>query len=63
MNWRLSDGDNPVVGPVFGEVVVLATPAIRAADDLSGKVVIDCTNPVKPDFSGLALGFSTSGAE
>ncbi|HEY1379851.1 MAG TPA: NAD(P)-binding domain-containing protein, partial [Gemmataceae bacterium] len=53
----------------FGEVVVLATPwpateaAVRSAGDLAGKAVIDCTNPLKPDFSGLALGFSTSGAE
>src|SRR5205823_13304612 len=51
----------------FGEVVVLATPwqgteaAVKQAGDLSGKVVIDCTNPLKPDFSALALGFSTSG--
>ena len=53
----------------FGEVVVLATPwqgteaAIKQAGDLSSKVVIDCTNPLQPDFSALALGFSTSGAE
>jgi NADPH-dependent F420 reductase len=53
----------------FGQVVVLATPwptaeaAIKQAGDLSGKVLIDCTNPLKSDFSGLALGFSTSGAE
>jgi 8-hydroxy-5-deazaflavin:NADPH oxidoreductase len=53
----------------FGEVVVLATPwqgteaAIRAAGGLRGKVVIDCTNPLKPDVSGLDLGFTTSGAE
>lgn len=53
----------------FGQVVVLATPwpatedAIKQAGDLSGKVVIDCTNPLKPDLSGLALGHSTSGAE
>lgn len=53
----------------FGEVVVLATPwqaaeaAVRAAGDLSGKALIDCTNPLKPDVSGLEVGFSTSGAE
>jgi 8-hydroxy-5-deazaflavin:NADPH oxidoreductase len=53
----------------FGEAVVLATPwpvteaAIREAGDLAGKVVVDCTNPLKPDFSGLALGHTTSGAE
>lgn len=53
----------------FGEVVVLATPwhateaAVRAAGDLRGKTVIDCTNPLKPDVSGLEVGFTTSGAE
>jgi 8-hydroxy-5-deazaflavin:NADPH oxidoreductase len=53
----------------FGEAVVLATPwqateaAVRQAGDLSGKVVIDCTNPLKPDVSGLEVGFGTSGAE
>src|SRR5437762_3231781 len=53
----------------FGEVVLLATPwaaaeaAVRAAGDLAGKPLIDCTNPLKPDVSGLEVGFSTSGAE
>jgi NADPH-dependent F420 reductase len=53
----------------FAEVVVLATPwqgteaAIRAAGDLRGKTVIDCTNPLKPDVLGLEVGFTTSGAE
>jgi len=51
------------------EVVLLAVPwpaaerAIRAAGDLTGKIVVDCTNPLKPDLSGLALGYSDSAAE
>ena len=53
------------------DVVALATPwpateaAINAAGDLSGKIVIDCTNPLGmgPDGLGLTLGFSTSGGE
>jgi 8-hydroxy-5-deazaflavin:NADPH oxidoreductase len=51
------------------EVVVLATPwsaaeaAIRDAGELRGKVVVDATNPLKADLSGLALGHSTSAAE
>lgn len=51
------------------DVIVLATPwpatkgAIQAAGNLAGKVVVDCTNPLKEDFSGLALGYTTSGAE
>jgi NADPH-dependent F420 reductase len=51
------------------EVVVLATPwsateaAIRDAGELRGKVVVDATNPLKADLSGLAIGHSTSAAE
>ncbi len=51
------------------EVVVLATPwggareALAAAGNLAGKVLIDATNPLKPDLSGLAVGYTTSAAE
>src|ERR1700759_1962176 len=51
------------------EIIVLATPwpgteeAVRTCGDLVGKTIIDCTNPLKPDFSGLEIGFSISGAE
>lgn len=52
-------------------VVVLATPfraakaAIGALGDVSGAIVIDCTNPVGmgPDGLHLTLGYDTSGAE
>ena len=37
--------------------------AIRAAGPMDGKILIDCTNPLKPDLSDLALGHSTSAAE
>ena len=30
---------------------------------MQGKIVLDCTNPLKPDMSGLEVGLSTSGAE
>ncbi len=59
----------PAEAAAFGEVVVLATPwpatdgAVKAAGNLAGKIVIDCTNPLKPDLSGLEIGHSTSGAE
>jgi predicted dinucleotide-binding enzyme len=52
-----------------GEVVVLSMPwkgmreAVAACGDLSGKVVIDCLNPVLPDLSGLEIGRDTSAAE
>jgi predicted dinucleotide-binding enzyme len=50
------------------EIVVLALPfdaAVEAARSLgfAGKTVIDMSNPVTPDFSGLKIGHSTSAAE
>jgi 8-hydroxy-5-deazaflavin:NADPH oxidoreductase len=51
------------------EVLVLATPydanadVIAAAGDLTGKIVIDVTNPIALDLSGLVVGHTTSGAE
>jgi 8-hydroxy-5-deazaflavin:NADPH oxidoreductase len=50
-------------------VIVLCTPwgatraAVESCGDLTGKTLIDCTNPLKADFSGLEVGFATSGAE
>ena len=44
------------------EVVVLCTPwqgtrqAVRDCGDLSGKTLIDCTNPLLSDMSGIELG-------
>jgi predicted dinucleotide-binding enzyme len=51
------------------DVVVLCTPwqgterAVADCGDLTGKIVIDCTNPLTPDFTALELGHTTSGAE
>ncbi len=51
------------------DIVVLATPweaakdALGAAGDLSGKILIDVTNPLKPDLSGLSVGHDTSAGE
>ena len=51
------------------EIVVLCTPwqstrdAVSACGDLGGKVLIDCTNPLTPDFTALEVGHTTSGAE
>ena len=53
----------------FGEVVVLATPwdaardALTNAGNLNGKILLDCTNPFKQDFSGLEIGLTTSAGE
>ena len=51
------------------EVLLVATPweaaeeALRGAGDLSGKIVIDATNPLLPNLSGLAVGCNDSAAE
>jgi len=51
------------------DVVILATAyadavtALGAAGDLSGKVVIDITNPLTADYMGLTIGHATSAAE
>lgn len=59
----------PAEAAKYGEVVVLSVPwtqaldALESAGSLKGKVLIDCTNPLKPDMSGLAVGHTTSAAE
>jgi predicted dinucleotide-binding enzyme len=51
------------------EVVVYAAPWLVAesiltnAGSLAGKVLIDCTNPLTADFTGLDLGHTTSAGE
>ncbi len=53
----------------FADVIILAVPwsavadALLATGPLTGKTVIDCTNPLLPDLSGLALGTTTSAGE
>jgi predicted dinucleotide-binding enzyme len=52
----------------FGEVILLAIPwtsveeTVRRSGNLSGKILIDPTNPLTPDLKGLALE-NTSAAE
>lgn len=51
------------------DAIVLATgydsavAALNSVGNLQGKVVIDITNPLTPDYMGLTLGHSTSAAE
>src|SRR4030095_16433111 len=51
------------------DVVVLCTPwqgtreAVAACGDLAGKVLVDCTNPLTPDFSALEVATTSAGAE
>jgi NADPH-dependent F420 reductase len=53
----------------FADVIVLAIPwmaveeTIKSAGDLSGKILIDPTNPIKADLTGLIVESSTSAAE
>lgn len=51
------------------DIVVLAVPfdaagdIIEAAGGFAGKILVDITNPMKADFSGLSIGHTTSAAE
>ena len=51
------------------ELLIVATPyeasaeALRGAGDVDGKTVIDISNPLTPDYSGLTVGYSSSAAE
>jgi predicted dinucleotide-binding enzyme len=55
----------------FANTILLATPGsphlvetlIRSLGLLSGKILIDCTNPLSDDFLSLTVGHTTSGAE
>ena len=61
----LADGN----GGREAEVIVVATAyadavdALRQLGDLTGKTVVDITNPLTPDYMGLTLGHDTSAAE
>jgi predicted dinucleotide-binding enzyme len=53
-----------------GDIVILAVPYASAAavigqygDALDGKVVVDITNPITPDFTGFLTPEGTSGAQ
>jgi 8-hydroxy-5-deazaflavin:NADPH oxidoreductase len=51
------------------DIIILATgaadaiPALEAVGNISGKVVVDITNPLTADYMGLTIGHSTSNAE
>jgi len=61
----------PAQAAAFAEFIVLTTPwnaaetAIRAMGDLSGKIILDATNPlaVGPDGLSLEIGHSISAGE
>lgn len=51
------------------QIVALCVPwpaaqdALRECENLSGKILIDCVNPLKADLQGLAVGTTTSASE
>ena len=55
-----SDADVVILAVPYAEAGENVAPEIAA--DVAGSVVIDATNPIKPDYSGLATD-GTSGAE
>ena len=74
LNLIRSIGSGVKVGTIgeaasFADVIVLAIPwkaveeTIKSAGDLSGKILIDPTNPIKADLTGLMIESSTSAAE
>jgi 8-hydroxy-5-deazaflavin:NADPH oxidoreductase len=59
---------SPVTAVESCDVILLSVPwsAISSLAEqlpLQNKIVIDCTNPLKPDLSGLSVGTTTSGGE
>lgn len=65
-----ADDEAPVADAVAdAEAVLLAVPwtavpdVLRTAGDLDGRIVLDCTNPLRRTETGLALVEGASGAE
>ena len=56
---------------ITADVIVITTPwannatldLIPELGDITGKIVIDCTNPLAPDYMSNTLGYTTSSAE
>lgn len=58
LKTAVAQADIVILALPYGSVAGLADQA-----DFTGKIVVDATNPVTEDFSGLQLGFTTSAAE
>ena len=64
-----SSSGSPAEAVQHSEVLLLSVrwenvvEALKAAGPLKEKILIDCTNPVKPGLSELAIGHATSAAE
>jgi predicted dinucleotide-binding enzyme len=55
----LGSSDVVIAATAYADVI----PALKSLGDLSGKVVVDISNPLTPDYMGLTVGYSTSAAE
>lgn len=58
VNSAVAHADVVILAVPYGAVAGLADQA-----DFHGKIVVDATNPVTEDFSGLQVGHTTSAAE
>ncbi|WP_238298489.1 NADPH-dependent F420 reductase, partial [Methylobacterium soli] len=53
----------------LADIVILAVnygsaeEALKGAGDLTGKIVVDISNPITPDYKALTVGHTTSAAE
>lgn len=53
----------------LADIVILAVnygtaeAALKGAGDLTGKIVVDISNPITPDYKALTVGHTTSAAE
>jgi 8-hydroxy-5-deazaflavin:NADPH oxidoreductase len=60
---------SPAEAILEADAIVCALPwassqaALAALGDLTGRVLVDCTNPLLPDMSGIELGHHISAAE
>lgn len=59
----------PAAAAQSADVILLATPwpatqaALESLGDLTGKILLDATNPLRPNLSGLTHDHETSGGE
>ena len=58
-NEAVADADVVIVATAYTDAV----PALRSLGSLTGKIIIDITNPLTADFMGLTVGHETSAAE
>ena len=59
LSGAATDADAVVLATGYADAVA----ALRAVGDLTGKVVLDITNPLTADYMGLTIGHDTSAAE